>query len=705
MKLSDTIVETQRSELRRGAARTILATFLLLLVLGSAWAQSEDRPRLYPFRQGEKWGYFDENGQIVVEPTYEEAGHFSDGLGRVLLDGTIRFVDASGIEVLDTGMRAVGEHAEGRIAFKREGEDAWGYLDIEGEVAIEPAFSEAYPFSEGVAAVNISFGSGASASWGYVDREGNLALEPRFYGARRFSEGLAPVMVGGFVDGRWGYIDREGEMRIEPQFDEGLPFSEGLAAVDTAEGFDNSYGYINTDGELVIDGEYLLAREFVHGKAPVAIVDEENWAFIDRKGRPVSRERWPFAEPYRGALARVAAEAGGPGFGHTGGAMSYYYYVEQWRYIDQQGRAVRPGEAAGPQVEASDARRNENDPAAEGGVRLLPPGTLEALLPESLGGLERAGFEADSRTMHGGKVYPEIWATYEASESGSASGPIRTLRLYTAYGAVPQLMVQGELAEEEGYQTLNVGDDTFYIVVGGEESPLFGALFPGEAALFFRAQFDDDTGQAARREAALQVARDIDALRYAELAGRGAPAERGDPVAEGYRRYEARFPGVTMGVDYREGWQPVDLYEMTGIARMIAFSRNPMEGAQILENQSSFSLPSRDSALVTVAFLGPGITPEEYAEAAIDGGAGLAIGERVDGPYMRDDLSLGGSPGVMEVVALAKDSDGREVDYRLLLAEREEGLLAVSIMTPRSGVPIAAATVEAMLSSISIGEG
>jgi hypothetical protein len=686
----------------------LLSGLFFALFLTSVLAQDNGPDRLYPFKQDETWGYMAENGEIVVEPKYEEAGHFRDGLGRVLLNGTIRFIDSSGTEILDTGLRAVGEYSEGRIAFKRQDENAWGYLDRNGDVAIEPAFSEAYPFSEGLAAVNTSFASSSSESWGYVDRDGNLAVEPQYHGARRFSEGLAPVLIGGFVSGQWGYIDASGTMEIEPRFDEGLPFSEGLAAVDTLQGFDNSYGYINRNGELVIDDQYLLAREFVHGRAPVAIVDEENWAFIDQQGNPVSRERWGFAEPYRGPLARVSEDAGSPGFGHTGGAMSYYYHVPQWQYIDVQEQAVHPGEKDGRQAR-SDSGSHQDDPTAEASNRngdaasVLSPDALEALVPATLGGLSRTEVESDSRNLQSDRRYPEIWATYEGTQSGEAStsGALRTLDLYAAYGTVPQMLVRGELAEEERIQNIEAQGQTIYLAGSAAEGPAFAALFPGRSALFFRARFNEDTQEPDRRNALLAMLDGLNISRYAELEGSSGET-RGS--TDGFQRYEARFPRFTMAIDYPTGWQPVDLFEFSGLARMVAFSRNPMEGVRLLEDQSSFSLPDTNSGYVTVTFLGPGIDREEYAEQALGGGAGLKIETTEETAESSLAIPIAGSQETTEIVAIAEDSGGQEVDYRLLLAEGIQGLIAVSVMSPQSGAPISTETVETMLSSLTLTE-
>ena len=63
-----------------------------------------------------KWGYVDKGGKIVINPQFDDAGQFSDGLAWVKMDGH------------------------------------FGYTDNTGKLAINPQFDRAQSFSEGLAA-------------------------------------------------------------------------------------------------------------------------------------------------------------------------------------------------------------------------------------------------------------------------------------------------------------------------------------------------------------------------------------------------------------------------------------------------------------------------------------------------------------------------------------------------------------------------
>ena len=58
--------------------------------------------------------------------------------------------------------------------------------------------------------------AGSNGFWGYLNDEGNFAIEPQYENAKPFSKnGLAAVCL----DGHWGYIDQQGNVAVKLQFD------------------------------------------------------------------------------------------------------------------------------------------------------------------------------------------------------------------------------------------------------------------------------------------------------------------------------------------------------------------------------------------------------------------------------------------------------------------------------------------------------
>ena len=76
----------------------------------------------------------------------------------------------------------------------------WGYIDKQGRMAIAPAFQEAAPFQNGLAAVR------QDDLWGYIDAKGAWAIRPAYAEATGFNaQGTALVRI----DERDVLIDRQ----------------------------------------------------------------------------------------------------------------------------------------------------------------------------------------------------------------------------------------------------------------------------------------------------------------------------------------------------------------------------------------------------------------------------------------------------------------------------------------------------------------
>jgi hypothetical protein len=176
----------------------------------------------------------------------------------------------------------------GGLAAARK-DNKWGYLDHSMKWAIEPAFSLAAEFSDGLAAVAaadkppsrwagreiVDWMKNAGLKWGYIDKTGKTVVACQFAGAGPFSEGLAPVRAEreAGAGGKWGYADKSGAVTIQPQYDHAWPFSEGLGRVLAGEKF----GYVNKSGKFVVEAKFDAAWEFSKGLARVSIGDKEGY--------------------------------------------------------------------------------------------------------------------------------------------------------------------------------------------------------------------------------------------------------------------------------------------------------------------------------------------------------------------------------------------------------------------------------------------
>jgi hypothetical protein len=132
--------------------------------------------------------------------------------------------------------------------------------------------------------------------WGVIDKAGRFVVQPAYTDAGPFADGLAPVAVGSFCsvfkvknlegkevenfmrDCRYGYLNSRAEMVISPQFDHAGEFQNGYAAVTMA----GSFGLIDRSGRYLVNPVYDGAAPFDGELA--AVLQGKEIKYLNRKG-------------------------------------------------------------------------------------------------------------------------------------------------------------------------------------------------------------------------------------------------------------------------------------------------------------------------------------------------------------------------------------------------------------------------------------
>ncbi len=326
---------------------------------------------------GNKWGYIDRTGKVVIEPRWQNND------------------DWPGVRVgaFHGGLASVTEYASWGV---RDDSNYWtykcGYIDKTGKYVIPPQLRQSCgPFSEGLAAVEVDFDGPEDTKdvgWlGYMDTKGNWAIPPKFIEGGTFHGGIALVSDGfdersefkrflidkkgrpvmGAKDCRWRYIFSEGlalaysreKMLYDGFLNENCEyafkfppgvyadpnvsrFSEGRAVVfkkpgsppregDSSDDDKRIFGYIDTSGKVVIPFQFKYAVPFSEGLAAVVQKEGGN-AYIDHTGKAVLKPAY-----------------GGNGSFHNGLA---YQFLHMWTigerkngrniygYMNKQGKYV-----------------------------------------------------------------------------------------------------------------------------------------------------------------------------------------------------------------------------------------------------------------------------------------------------------------------------------------------------------------------------
>jgi hypothetical protein len=196
-----------------------------------------------------KHAFIDKSGKIVVDsPDDILNGTFAEDIGAVQFI-TNRGVNAVLIDKTGKTIVAVDDvdtdgFSEGLVAAKKN--KKWGYLNSNGQFAIEPQFEKAFPFSEGLAAVSVA------DKWGFIDHTGRFVITPKYrigWDRRHhaFSEGLAMV----YLRDQCAYLDKSGKVVITVVCSDAEQFSGGIALVIINAEKRERRGYINRQGRYV----------------------------------------------------------------------------------------------------------------------------------------------------------------------------------------------------------------------------------------------------------------------------------------------------------------------------------------------------------------------------------------------------------------------------------------------------------------------
>ena len=114
------------------------------------------------------------------------------------------------------------------------------YINMEGKIEINPQFSEATIFRNGLALVKTS---GEEPKWGFISEDGKFAISANYKSATVFSDDLAWVVS---ENGPPSAINNKGEIIFILQDAATVNiFSEGLAAFSIIDSSGEKWGFVN----------------------------------------------------------------------------------------------------------------------------------------------------------------------------------------------------------------------------------------------------------------------------------------------------------------------------------------------------------------------------------------------------------------------------------------------------------------------------
>lgn len=323
-------LQLQKPDERNKLTMAIIAGAIIIMVITlslifTKGGEKIDYSLIPVSNDGGRWGYIDHKGEYVINPQFEDADHFSDGLAKIKsADGKTGYINKKGEYVIPAtyksgtafgdglafvvaeggfptcidkngetrftlnAARYVSAFSEGLATFIAE-DGKYGFVDKTGKVVVNAQFDGASLFSGNYARIL------QKSELGFIDKTGKITINPQFSEVGNFSEGKAAFSNGS----NWGFIDKRGTYIINPMFDNAGRFNNGLAVIRQGK----SYGYIDKDGKLVVNPQFDNASSFSDGLA--AVQSAGKWGFINKEGKYEINPQFEYAADFHDGIALV----------------------------------------------------------------------------------------------------------------------------------------------------------------------------------------------------------------------------------------------------------------------------------------------------------------------------------------------------------------------------------------------------------------
>jgi len=271
---------------------------LLITILGLASGCKNDVPidngnryiiEPIPFKYEEdgKWGFIDLSGKIIIEPTYEHKPLFyNNGYAIISSDTAYYYINLQG-DTIGSYYYTANLFNDNRALIRDRNRDLF-FIDEHGTIVFkldtvdQGEVQRCNNFKNGLALIVTR-----NNRYGYIDRNGNITIEPQYSSASDFSEGLAIVEISNDSTNTIERILIDTTGAAIRKFDESFlwinPFNEGKASFKDTSGC----GFINRSGEIIIKQQKTWENlsNFINGYA--CYMCGGDWGVIDSTGKKV----------------------------------------------------------------------------------------------------------------------------------------------------------------------------------------------------------------------------------------------------------------------------------------------------------------------------------------------------------------------------------------------------------------------------------
>lgn len=245
----------------------------------------------------------DGSGREVFPAKYPRLFPRADGRHRYSPGLGIGFLDQRGEALPIKLTEDAKDFSENVASLRQFGESHVSIIDATGRIFARSHAPNLVIATEGV----VPFCDGASELFGFLDLIGNVVVEPQFEFARSFSQGFAAVVMGDNRRRRAGFIDHGAKFLPISGATGCEPYTDGLAVFSAMVGRNQLCGAVNLRQEIVIPPAFALIGRFVEKLAP-ARLPKGKWGFVDSGGTWRIPPEFDDAEPFKFGLAEVTVK-------------------------------------------------------------------------------------------------------------------------------------------------------------------------------------------------------------------------------------------------------------------------------------------------------------------------------------------------------------------------------------------------------------
>lgn len=263
-------------------------------------------------------GYVNNEGKWVINPQFEQAWPFQNGIARVKKNDLIAYIDTTGHFLTPEPPRYAAAPWLWRPdsmhdAQSNNGGAVFGYIDRTGKFIIPPVFSIAGDFSEKLAPVRSQQGS-----FGYISRDGNWAIQPIFRSAEPFAEGLGLVNVNG---NDFCYIDQQ--VKVKLNLDHGVQATSFKNGVAEVKNWNGEISVINKSGKVISPSDITNLKLQSSQELQRLSINGGKWGYADKNDHFVIAPKFDDAKEFSEDFAAVRIG-------------------KEWGYINQKGKIAIP---------------------------------------------------------------------------------------------------------------------------------------------------------------------------------------------------------------------------------------------------------------------------------------------------------------------------------------------------------------------------